>query len=224
MNSGNEKSDRKSTPLNKTALSSDASTTKFKPANQNIIRDLFIICIPIFVLYKISTHPIIASIGYVDPNTPKVKSQEEVLANMIKNLALNKYKEKYTKRKQLLEIVDPKKCYDFTGRINAAQAKIENSNNSNSGKRSKKKQRPTIKRSNRSHGKKKKMQFGRKSSSSLSTKSPSSAPVVSSVFASVMLAFNPSSTPAMKGEESNVADSSMPKQKTKKKKMSFKRG
>lgn len=207
-----------------TPTKKESPTTKFRPTNQNIIRDVLILFIPIFVLYKLSTHPSINSIGYVDPNAPKKLSQEEVLANIIKNMALNKYREKYRKRKQLLESVDPQKCYDFTSRIKAAEDTIVKSNMANSNKRAKKKQRPTIKRINKTHGKKKKMQFGRKRSSSSTGPKPSAPPMASSFLSDVMLAFNSASKPTMKGtENSNNDDAAKPREKTKKRKFSFKR-
>jgi hypothetical protein len=203
-----------------------ASTTKFRPTNQNIIRDIVIILIPILVLYKLSTHPMIASIGRFDPNAPKKLSQQEALANIIKNMALNKYKEKYEKRKQLLDVVDPTKCHDFTSRIKAAEGIIAKSNSENTNKRAKKKQRSSIKRSNKNHGKtqKKKMQFGRKRSISSKQSTQSAAPVASSFLSEVMAAFKSSPKPTMKGAElTNAINEAIPKEKTKKRKFSFKR-
>ena len=216
---------QKTTSQKNVVTSTKPSTTKFRPTNQNFIRDLFIAIIPIFVLYKLSTHPIIASIGYVDPNAPKKASQEEVLANMIKNMALNKYKEKYRKRKQLLEVVEPTKCHDFGLRIKAAEEEIAKSNAADSNRRAKKKRRPTIKRSNKNQGKKKKMSFTKKKPRISSKSRTTTAPMASSVFSGLMLAFNPSPNPAMKGtENSSGSDPSvLPRQKTKKKKLSFKR-
>lgn len=202
------------------------TSTKFRPANQNIIRDFLIAFVPIFVLFKLATHPMIDSIGYIDPNAPKKLSQEEALADIIKTMALDKYKVKYKKRRQLLEVVDPQKCYDFTSRIKAAEETIAKSNMVNSNRRAKKKQRPTIKRINKSHGKKKKMQFGRKRSSSRIESKPSGPPVASSFLFDVMLVFSsstPTPKPAMKGAENYYDLKSMPREKTKKRKFSFKR-
>jgi hypothetical protein len=188
MKSANKSSHESLSP-EETISSSNPSPTKFRPTNQNLIRDVILMSIPLFVLYMLSTHPMIASIGYFDPNAPKQLSQEEILANMIYNMALNQYKERYSKRKQLLDLVDPDRCHDFTQKIKAAEEKITKSNTSNSNKRAKKKQRSTIKRSKKNHGKKKKIQFSKKLSS---IQKSSTAPFGSSIISGVMLAFNSS--------------------------------
>ena len=205
--------------------STKSSTTKYRPKNQNFVRDILIAIIPLFVLYKLSTHPMIASVGYVDPNTPKKASQEEVLANMIKNMALQRYKEKYRKRKQLLEKVEPTKCHDFGFRIKAAEQEIAKSNAEDSNRRAKKKRRPTIKTNNKNRGKKKKMSFSKKKPRISSKSQTTSAPIASSIFSGLMLAFNPSPNRSMKGTETNSGSdpAKLPRKKTKKKKLSFKR-
>jgi hypothetical protein len=227
----NENGSKSATHKDKDASASvKASTTKYRPTNQNIIRDLVIVFIPILVLYKLSTHPMIASIGHVDPNASRKLSQQEALANIIKNMALNKYKEKYNKRKQLLAVVDPSKCYDFTYRIKAAEDIIAKSNSENSNKRAKKKQRSSIKRSSKNHGKtqkKKMMQFGRKRSVSSKDAKQSAAttPVASSFLSEVIAVFQSSPKPTMKGAEhtAGIDGTVIPREKTKKKKFSFKR-
>lgn len=218
MNSGTGGTNRKTQKCIRDETSSPSTkgpTTKFKAANQNIVRDLTFIFIPIFVLYKLSTHPMIASIGYVDPNAPKKMSPEEILANIIKNMALEKYKKKYSKRKQLLEVFEPTKCYDFESRIKAAETSISKSSTSNSNKRGKKKRRPTIKTS------KNKVPVGRRKPF-ISAESQNkrllqgTAPVVSSI---ISAAFNPIPSPARKGAENSAgSDSSVPRQRGKKKK------
>jgi hypothetical protein len=195
------------------------------------MRDIIIGFIPIFVLYKLSTHPMIASIGSVDPNAPQKLSSEDALANIIKNMALQKYKEKYRRRQLFLDAVDHKKCYDFSWKIKAAEDKVLQSSSMDS--KSRPKFRPGYKGRNdgmkRRHDNtkqkiKKKKSFTQKKTKKVAQNSPLPAPLVSSIMSGLMLAFNPpKSTTTVKGTESNMADFSIPKKKAKKKlKMTFK--
>eukprot|EP00956_Cyclotella_meneghiniana_P015224 scaffold23125_cov91-Cyclotella_meneghiniana.AAC.6 len=218
MNSGTNSKAKKCIRDETSSPSTEVSTTKFKAAKQNIIRDLILMFIAIFVLYKISTHPMIASIGYVDPNAPKKMSKEDVLANIIKNMALGKYKEKYSKRKQMLEVLEPAKCYDFASKINAAETTISKSSTSNSKTRGKKRRRSTIKtRKNKPKDvSRRRKPFNSAESIKKRLLQGTTAPVVSSI---ISAAFNPIPSPARKGAENGVgSDSSMPRQRGKKKK------
>lgn len=203
---------------------SQASTTKFRPKNENLKRDIAIVLTLIFVLFKLSTHPMLATIGCIDPNAPQPLSQVDVLANIIKNMALKQYKQKIHKRMLFLEAVDRKKCYDLTFKIKAAEDIIVKSNNVSSKSRAKfrpgfKGTHDDIKRNsiNRSNKKKTKKRFTRKSPVLSTDESPSWPPWASSSSSIIMYAFNPPRLEAkMKGSET-ITDENLPKQRSKKK-------
>jgi hypothetical protein len=99
---------------NKTKITMDNGDKKHnKNSWKSIVRDLLIALTPIFVLYKLSTHPMINQIGYVDPNAPKRLSREEALASMMHGMAIKKWREKTKKRQRFLKAIDATRCYDF---------------------------------------------------------------------------------------------------------------
>lgn len=211
------------------ASAPNISTTKFRPKYQNFKRDIAIALTLIIVLYKLSTHPMIASIGYIDPNASKPMSQQDIVAKIIKNMAVKKYKEKLEKRMRFIEVVDMKKCYDFTFKIKAAEDVIIKSNTMSSRKRAKfrldyKGRTDGTRRNNnnRTTKTKRKKSFNRRIPVPLVEESPSSTPWAASIVSSVMLAFNPPLLERnVKGSEA-VADDGVPKQRSKKK-LSFPR-
>lgn len=69
--------------------------------------------IPIFFLYKISTHPLIAKLGYQHPNAPKKYSQREYLEKAMYRLSLIKRRDELLKEYIFLEAMDEYKCHDF---------------------------------------------------------------------------------------------------------------
>eukprot|EP00804_Cyclotella_cryptica_P005039 CCRYP_017586-RA/>CCRYP_017586-RA protein AED:0.16 eAED:0.16 QI:0/-1/0/1/-1/1/1/0/237 len=208
---------------------SKASTTKFRPKDQNVKRDIAVALALVSVLFKLSTHPMLASIGFIHPNAPKPLSQRDVLANTIKNMALKKYKEKIETRMLFLEAIDHKKCYDFTHKIKAAEDVIIKSNTVSSKNRAKfrpgyKSSIDGIKRNNynRNMKKNRKKSFSRKIPVLPIEKSPSSTPWTASISSAVMLAFYPPLLKSnMKGSEATNNDN-VPKQASKKK-LSFPR-
>lgn len=92
-------------------------TTRIKlPDNGNsrkaIFRDIIMAFIPFYVMYKISTHPMIAKIGYQDPNEPKKPSQREIIEQSLYTLSLKKRQVELQKEHLFFEAMDAKKCYD----------------------------------------------------------------------------------------------------------------
>ncbi len=77
-----------------------------------IIRDIFMAFIPLFVIYKILTHPMIAKLGYQDPHAPKKRSQREMLEQSLYTLSLKRRQEELHKENFFLEAMDEDKCYD----------------------------------------------------------------------------------------------------------------
>ncbi|KAL7478576.1 hypothetical protein ACHAW6_004337 [Cyclotella cf. meneghiniana] len=206
--------DNKKIQLPTPPVEPQTKTTKFRPKNQNVTRDIAIVLTLISVLYKLCTHPMLASLGYIDPHARKPMSREDVLANMLKNMALNKYKETLQKRIRFLEVVDLKKCYDFSFKIKAAEDVIIKSNSANSKKRAKfrpgyKGTNDGVKRKNnhRSTKKNRKNRFSRKSPVPSTGESPSSTPWATSVASGIMLAFNPPPLKsAMKGSDATAGN------------------
>ena len=93
------------------------STDRIKlPRNDNswkpIFRDIFMAFIPLFVIYKISTHPMVAKLGYQDPHAPKKRSQREMLEQSLYTLSLKRRQEELHKEHFFLEAMIENKCYD----------------------------------------------------------------------------------------------------------------
>jgi hypothetical protein len=78
-----------------------------------ILRDAVMVFIPIFVLYKISTHPSIASIGNQHSNAPKKYSQRELLEQAMFRLSLIRRRDELLKEYIFLEAMHENKCHDF---------------------------------------------------------------------------------------------------------------
>jgi hypothetical protein len=222
--SSRPRNNRENNQLPTSRLEPNTKTTKFRPKNQNFTRDIVIVLTLISVLYKLSTHPMLASIGYIDPHAMKPLSQEDILANMIKNMALKKYKEKLQKRIRFLEVVDLNKCCDYSLKIKAAEDVIIKSNTVSSKQRAKfrpgyKGRNDAIKRknNNRSTKKTRKNSFSLKSPMLLAEESPSSTPWATSVASGIMLAFNPPLLNAVMKGSDVTADDKKTQQRSKKK-------
>ncbi len=78
-----------------------------------ILRDTVMVFIPIFVLYTISTHPSIASIGNQHSNAPKKYSQRELLEQAMFRLSLIRRRDELLKEYLFLEAMHENKCHDF---------------------------------------------------------------------------------------------------------------
>ena len=78
-----------------------------------ILRDTVMVFIPIFVLYKISTHPSIANIGNQHPHAPKKYSQRELLEQAMFRLSLIRRRDELLKEYLFLEAMHENKCHDF---------------------------------------------------------------------------------------------------------------
>ena len=81
---------------------------------KTLLRDIFIVSIPLFILYKISTHPAINNIGYQDPNAPKKYSHEQLLQQQLFKLYITKEQEKKRKKHIFLQAIDRNNCHDFS--------------------------------------------------------------------------------------------------------------
>ncbi len=71
------------------------------------------IFIPIFVLYKISTHPLIAYVGNQHQNALKKYSQRELLEKAMFRLSLIRRQDELLKEYLFLEAMHENKCHDF---------------------------------------------------------------------------------------------------------------
>lgn len=94
------------------------------PNNDNfwkaILRDVVMVFIPLFVIFKISTHPMVAKIGHQDPHKPKKRSQREMIEQSLYSLSLKRRQEELQKEHFFLDAMDESKCYDaLTIDINA---------------------------------------------------------------------------------------------------------
>lgn len=92
--------------------SSNVGPTKIKIGGydnprKTLIRDIITAFIPIFVLFKLSTHPALSNLGRPDPNAPK-KGLE-----LMAFLALKKEQEDLRKEYFFLEAMDASRCHDF---------------------------------------------------------------------------------------------------------------
>ena len=81
----------------------------------SLLRDIIIAFIPIFVLYKISTHPMISSIGYQDPNATRTFSHEELMGQLIYRIYLKEEQEKLKRKHIFFEAMLNKQeiCHDY---------------------------------------------------------------------------------------------------------------
>mmetsp|Transcript_18518 Transcript_18518/g.34062 ORF Transcript_18518/g.34062 Transcript_18518/m.34062 type:complete len:284 (-) Transcript_18518:119-970(-) len=97
---------------------SNQKSTKIKLDNtanswKSLLRDVIMAFIPLFVIYKISTHKLVSNIGYQDPNAPKKYSQQEFLEQLLFSLSLKKQQEYLQEEHLFLEAMNERKCYDF---------------------------------------------------------------------------------------------------------------
>ena len=77
-----------------------------------IFRDIFMAFIPFFVIYKISTHPMVAKLGHQDSHASKKRSQREMLEQSLYTLSLLRLQEDLHKECLFLEAMNEEKCYD----------------------------------------------------------------------------------------------------------------
>jgi len=77
-----------------------------------VFRDVIMAFIPFFVMYKISTHPMVARLGYQDPNAPKQRSQREMIEQSLYTLSLRRQQEDLQREYFFLEKMDENRCYD----------------------------------------------------------------------------------------------------------------
>lgn len=77
-----------------------------------VLRDIIMAFIPLFVMYKISTHPMVARLGYQDPNAPKQRSQREMIEQSLYTLSLRRQQDELQKEHFFLEKMDENRCYD----------------------------------------------------------------------------------------------------------------
>lgn len=79
---------------------------------KSIFRDIIIAFIPFFVLYKISTHPMLAKLGHQDPHAPKKRSQREMIEQSLYSLSLKRQQDELHKEHVFFEAMDENACYD----------------------------------------------------------------------------------------------------------------
>jgi len=93
---------------------SDRLPTKIKlPDAENswklLLRDIIAAFIPLFVLFMISTHPMVSNIGHRDPNAATKYSG----ADLLTVLSLKKQQEDLQWERLFLEAMNERKCYHF---------------------------------------------------------------------------------------------------------------
>mmetsp|Transcript_22999 Transcript_22999/g.49772 ORF Transcript_22999/g.49772 Transcript_22999/m.49772 type:complete len:326 (+) Transcript_22999:109-1086(+) len=76
---------------------------------RSLLRDMIMAFLPMLVLYKISTHPMVSNVGYQDPNAPKKYTPKEIFEQVLFRSAIKKQQEEFL----FLEAMNEGKCYDF---------------------------------------------------------------------------------------------------------------
>lgn len=95
------------------------TTTKIQLSNninnntwKSLLRDIFIAFIPLFILFKISTHPFVANVGL---NAPQSTNQQNSREQLFLSLFLKQQQEELQREYQFLKAMDydEGKCYDY---------------------------------------------------------------------------------------------------------------
>jgi len=81
-------------------------------SRKTLVRDLIIAFIPMFVLFKISTHPYISKIGNRESNGLTRHSQNDLLEKIVLNLSLKKHQEEMQNKRLFFEAMNERECYD----------------------------------------------------------------------------------------------------------------
>eukprot|EP00578_Thalassiosira_sp_NH16_P026413 CAMPEP_0181082462 /NCGR_PEP_ID=MMETSP1071-20121207/3633_1 /TAXON_ID=35127 /ORGANISM="Thalassiosira sp., Strain NH16" /LENGTH=333 /DNA_ID=CAMNT_0023164047 /DNA_START=324 /DNA_END=1322 /DNA_ORIENTATION=- len=104
---------------------------------KSLLRDVIVALVPLFVLFKISTHSSISNIGNVDPN--KKLSQADVWEQLLYGLYLKKQQEGLQKEYMFLEAMNgERECHDYPTIDTSAKMKQSSMNNSRSRRQRKK--------------------------------------------------------------------------------------
>lgn len=113
------------------------TTTKIQLSNnidnntwKSLLRDIFIAVIPLFILFKISTHPLVANVGI---NAPQSTNQQNSREQLFFRLFLKQQQEELQKEYQFLKEMDydGSKCYDYrtidiSAKLNEQQQQQQN--------------------------------------------------------------------------------------------------
>ena len=128
---GKNKIHKQNSTANKT------TTTKIQLSNnidnntwKSLLRDIFIAVIPLFILFKISTHPLVANVGI---NAPQSTNQQNSREQLFFRLFLKQQQEELQKEYQFLKEMDydGSKCYDYrtidiSAKLNEQQQQQQN--------------------------------------------------------------------------------------------------
>lgn len=89
-------------PATRIKLESDGSW-------KSLLRDVATIFAPLIVMFIIVSHPLVANVGYQDPNAPRKLTQEEIFEQLVFSLAVKKKMNEV----RFLEAMNDGTCYDF---------------------------------------------------------------------------------------------------------------